>query len=99
MFRNAAEPRVLGLPTEDARRHAPEALAARLAPHLHVRCPPGEGPFPTVVCFHGCTGVNLGDLDWLDHLAAHGFAAVLVMVGIFVMRCNVVLGGEFIPLI
>ena len=29
----------------------------------------------------------------------YGFAAVLVMIGIFTMRCNVVLGGEFIPLI
>ena len=29
----------------------------------------------------------------------YGFAAVLVMIGIFMMRCNVVLGGEFIPLI
>lgn len=32
-------------------------------------------------------------------VAVYGFAAVLVMVGIFTMRCNVVLGGEFIPLI
>lgn len=29
----------------------------------------------------------------------YGFAAVLVMIGIFTMRCNVVLGGEFIPLL
>ncbi len=32
-------------------------------------------------------------------VAVYGFAAVLVMIGIFVMRCNVVLGGEFIPLL
>ncbi len=33
------------------------------------------------------------------NLAMYGFASVLVMVGIFFMRCNVVLGGEFIPLL
>ncbi|HSH68732.1 MAG TPA: hypothetical protein VK997_02355, partial [Deferrisomatales bacterium] len=32
-------------------------------------------------------------------VTVYGFAAVLVMIGIFTMRCNVVLGGEFIPLI
>lgn len=32
-------------------------------------------------------------------VAALGFASVLVMIGILAMRCNVVLGGEFIPLI
>ena len=32
-------------------------------------------------------------------VAALGFAAVLVMIGILAMRLNVVLGGEFIPLI
>lgn len=31
-------------------------------------------------------------------IAVYGFASVLVMIGIFTMRCNVVLGGEFIPL-
>jgi len=33
------------------------------------------------------------------NVAVLGFAAVLVMIGIFCMRCNVVLGGEYIPLI
>jgi hypothetical protein len=32
-------------------------------------------------------------------VAVYGFAAVLVMIGIFTMRYNVVLGGEFIPLL
>lgn len=32
-------------------------------------------------------------------VAVFGAASVLVMVGIFVMRCNVVLGGEHIPLL
>ena len=32
-------------------------------------------------------------------VAVYGFAAILVMIGIFTMRCNVVLGGEFIPLL
>lgn len=32
-------------------------------------------------------------------IAVYGFASVLVMIGIFTMRCNVVLGGEFIPLL
>ena len=33
------------------------------------------------------------------NVAVLGAASVLVMVGIFVMRCNVVLGGEHIPLL
>lgn len=32
-------------------------------------------------------------------LAVYGLASAMVMIGIFAMRCNVVLGGEFIPLI
>ncbi|MBI5017763.1 MAG: polysulfide reductase NrfD [Deltaproteobacteria bacterium] len=32
-------------------------------------------------------------------IAVYGFASVLVMIGIFTMRCNMVLGGEFIPLL
>ncbi len=32
-------------------------------------------------------------------VAIYGFAAVLVMIGIFTMRYNMVLGGEFIPLL
>lgn len=32
-------------------------------------------------------------------VAIYGFASVLVMIGIFTMRCNMVLGGEFIPLL
>ena len=33
------------------------------------------------------------------NVAVYGFASALVMIGIFTMRCNVVLGGEFIPLL
>lgn len=33
------------------------------------------------------------------NLAVYGLASALVMIGIFTMRCNVVLGGEFIPLL
>ncbi len=33
------------------------------------------------------------------NVAVYGFASVLVMIGIFIMRCNVVLGGEHIPLL
>jgi len=33
------------------------------------------------------------------NVAVLGFAALLVMIGIFCMRCNVVIGGEYIPLI
>ncbi len=35
----------------------------------------------------------------MRNVAVYGVAAVLVMIGIFTMRCNVVLGGEFIPLL
>ena len=32
-------------------------------------------------------------------VAVYGFAAIIVMLGIFTMRYNVVMGGEFIPLL
>ena len=32
-------------------------------------------------------------------VAVYGFAALIVMLGIFTMRYNVVMGGEFIPLL
>lgn len=40
------------LPVDDDLAHA----KARLAPHLRLLTPPGDGPFATVLVFHGCSG-------------------------------------------
>ena len=34
--------------------------AAFLEPYVRVSYPPGEGPFPAVLLFHGCGGVRAG---------------------------------------
>ncbi len=54
--------------------------AERVADGLRVKTPPGAGPFPTVLYFHGAS-----DTSWhpeqqriLDGFAAKGFAAVFV---------------------
>lgn len=41
----------------------------RLAPHIEHLAPPGDGPFATVLLFHGCGGVR-------EHLRAYARAAV-----------------------
>jgi len=51
---------------------------AKIEPHLQTRYPPGEGPFPVVLLFHGCGGVR----QIMDHYAAAatkaGVAAMIV---------------------
>lgn len=66
-------------------KQSPEALAAALAPHLEVVKPPGEGPFPVVLQFHGCGGQIGPDgdrnpimRDYAERAAAAGVAAVIV---------------------
>ncbi|MGK7912189.1 MAG: dienelactone hydrolase family protein [Synechococcus sp.] len=54
----------------------PEDLGAQLLPNFRITTPEGEGPFPTMLAFHGCGGVS--EHGWADVLATQGYAMVLV---------------------
>ena len=60
------------------KKYEPQELASFLAPFFQVNRPKGNGPFPTVVAFHGCGGVDLGTLDWMSYLNSHGYVTVIV---------------------
>jgi dienelactone hydrolase len=60
------------------KKHEPEELASVLRPFFRIGHPSGDGPFPTVVAFHGCGGMDLGAIDWMDYLNSNGYATVLV---------------------
>ncbi len=51
---------------------------AMIEPHLQTRYPPGEGPFPVVVLFHGCGGVRQIMDDYAKAATQAGVAAVIV---------------------
>jgi dienelactone hydrolase len=55
-----------------------DAHAARLAPHLTVLKPAGEGPFPVCVQLHGCGGIKPMQHRYAEALRAAGVAAVIV---------------------
>lgn len=63
-------------------RHMPRATfadhRARLAPWVDVRCPPGDGPFPTVLLLHGCGGVRSNMSEYAEAAVAAGRAAIIV---------------------
>lgn len=54
----------------------PEQLAAQLQSGFRIIKPEGDGPFPTVLGFHGCGGVS--SHGWQEFLAERGYAMVLV---------------------
>ncbi len=54
------------------KKYGPEELASVLRPFFRISRPRGDGPYPTVVTFHGCGGMNLGAIDWMDYLSSHG---------------------------
>ena len=54
----------------------PEELAAQLQAGFRIEKPAGNGPFPTVLGFHGCGGVSAH--GWQEFLAERGYAVVLV---------------------
>lgn len=56
----------------------PSELSEELSPFYQKFKPDGTGPFPTVVGFHGCTGVLQGSIDWANFLVSKGYAVVLV---------------------
>jgi len=64
-----------------ARQVAPDTVEDRIAlvaPASELRTPEGEGPFATVVMFHGCSGVWDGNRYWADEIVEAGYAAYLV---------------------
>ena len=52
--------------------------AARLAPHLAVLKPPGDGPFPVALQMHGCGGIQPMQLRYARTAVEAGFAAEVV---------------------
>jgi len=50
----------------------------RLAPEAELLTPPGRGPFPTVLIFHGCGGVRQHLQDYARAAVAAGWAALLI---------------------
>ena len=60
------------------KKYEPEELTSLLQPFFRIDHPRGAGPFPTVIAFHGCGGMDLGAIDWMDYLNSHGYATVLV---------------------
>jgi dienelactone hydrolase len=51
---------------------------AKIEPHLQTRYPPGEGPFPVVLLFHGCGGVRQIMDDYAQAATKAGVAAIIV---------------------
>jgi dienelactone hydrolase len=60
------------------KKHTPEELAPLLKPYFQIKTPEGEGPFPTIIGFHGCGGLLKGGSDWADYLVELGYATILV---------------------
>ncbi len=55
-----------------------EDHVAFLAPHIRAHFPDGDGPFPTVVQFHGCGSAIASQDDWAAFLVAQGYGAIIV---------------------
>lgn len=61
-----------------SRERTAAGWAERLAPHLKVVKPDGPGPFPVVVQFHGCGGMQPLQDRYARAAAEAGVAAVIV---------------------
>jgi dienelactone hydrolase len=56
-----------------------EAIDAELRPHDIIYMPEGEGPFPAVMLFHGCSGRTLShEQDWARRFNGEGVAVITV---------------------
>lgn len=55
-----------------------DAHAARLAEHMRISIPEGDGPFSTVLQFHGCRSSLSSQDDWAALLNEHGYGAIIV---------------------
>ena len=59
-------------------KYEPHQLAGFLQSSFRIQFPTGRGPHPTVIGFHGCGGMDLGAIEWMEYLASRGYATVLV---------------------
>lgn len=66
-------------------KKTPEELASILTPHFIIKHPPGNGPFPTVLMFHGASGAFNRDGNvpktfskWHDYFVSLGYASIIV---------------------
>ena len=55
-----------------------EIHRALIEPHLKTVYPPGPGPFPAVLLFHGCGGVRRVTQAYAEAAAKAGIAAIIV---------------------
>ncbi|MBN1570280.1 MAG: dienelactone hydrolase family protein [Acidobacteria bacterium] len=67
------------------KKRTPDQLALLLTPYFKIKTPPGKGPFPTILYFHGSSGlINpdgrmwKGAVDWTEYLAGLGYAIIYV---------------------
>lgn len=56
----------------------PAEISALLRPYDAVFVPEGQGPFPTVLLFHGCGGVRVSMSQWAESFREAGYAAIVV---------------------
>jgi len=56
----------------------PAELAEHLIPHMRIHRPEGDGPFPTVLQFHGCGSQYAAQDGWAEYLAANGIQSIIV---------------------
>jgi dienelactone hydrolase len=59
--------------------------------------PEGEGPFPAVVCLHGCGGISKRDDAWVERLSSWGYVTLQVDSFGPRGRSNICTNGKLIP--
>jgi dienelactone hydrolase len=69
---------LLSLSTMNAFAETVAQRAEALAPHMKVSRPPGDGPFPVVLMFHGCGGPRPMFATWARALNEAGIATINV---------------------
>lgn len=55
-----------------------DELSAKLRPYDSILRPDGDGPFPTVLLMHGCSGVHESNRSWAELFRDQGYVAVIV---------------------
>ena len=55
-----------------------EPASAIAGPRMAMLKPDGAGPFPAVVLFHQCSGLNATLVDWAKEAVARGYVVLLV---------------------
>jgi dienelactone hydrolase len=60
------------------RDQEPEAISNLLRPHDDIFKPDGDGPFPTAILVHGCSGLRDHTRAWGEFLVELGWASVAI---------------------